>query len=39
MLIYSLGVCHVLEHNLANLQWRFAKTNLEDLQIPALFVR
>ncbi len=39
MLIYSLGVRHVLEHNLANLQRCFAKANLENLQIPALFVR
>ena len=39
MLIYSLGVRHVLEHYLANLQRCFTKANLENLQVSALFVR
>lgn len=36
VLVYSLRIRHIFKHNLANLQWSFSKTNLEDLQIPTL---
>lgn len=36
MLVYTLGIRHISEHDLTNLQRGFSKTNLENLQVPAL---
>jgi hypothetical protein len=36
MLIDSLRVSHVLQHDLANLQCRFSKANFQDFDISTL---
>jgi hypothetical protein len=38
VLVYTLGICHVLEHDLTNLQRAFSKANLENLQVPTLSI-
>lgn len=36
VLVYTLGICHIFEHDLTNLQRGFSKTNFENLQVSTL---